>query len=55
MNDSKHGICAHLLELIEKQEETISKQNNIIAKLVNETAEQENLIKVLMRERTDER
>lgn len=44
------SICEHLLELIDKQGDTISKQNEIIAKLANETFEQENLINVLMRE-----
>lgn len=39
-----------LLEIIEKQAEMIDKQNEIIARLVNENAEQENLINELMRE-----
>lgn len=47
------GICEHLLELIDTQESTIAKQNEIIARLMNEGFEQENLIKVLMRERDE--
>jgi hypothetical protein len=43
-------VCVHLLELIEKQEEIIEKQNKTIAELVNENYEQENMIKVLMRD-----
>lgn len=46
--------CKELLELINQQTETIAKQNDIIAKLTNESFEQENLINVLMRERIDE-
>ena len=44
------SICAHLLELIDEQESTIAKQNEIIARLVNENFERENLIWFLMRE-----
>ena len=51
MLNNEIGICAHLLELIDTQESTIAKQNEIIAKLTNESFEQENLISVLMRER----
>lgn len=47
---NKIGICAHLLELIEKQEGTIAKQNEIIARLADEIFEQENLITILMQE-----
>ncbi len=39
-----------LLEIIEKQEEMISKQRETIAKLVNENMEQENMINVLMQQ-----
>jgi len=38
------------LELIEKQERVIEKQNKMIAELINKNYEQENLIEVLMRE-----
>lgn len=37
-----------LLEIIDKQEEMIKKQNDMIAKLVNENAEKENMINELM-------
>ena len=43
-----------LLEVIAKHEETISKQNELITKLVNENAEQENIINVMMSEFCDE-
>lgn len=36
-----------LLEIIDKQEEMIKKQNETIAKLVNENLEKENMIEVL--------
>ncbi len=42
MNDS-------VLEAIEQQKEIIAKQNEIIAKLVNENVEQENIINELMK------
>lgn len=42
MNICNLSICEHLLEIIEKQ-------NNLIAKLVNENFEQENLINELMK------
>lgn len=37
-----------LLEIINQQENIISKQKEAIEKLVNETVEQENMIAVLM-------
>jgi len=37
----KTKLYCDLLEIIEKQDEVIRKQKGIIAKLVNETAEQE--------------
>jgi len=43
-------VYTELLELINKQEETIHKQNEMIAKLVNENLEKENIINVLMSE-----
>jgi len=46
-NDS--SICLHLLEIIDTQEIMIEKQSGLIAKLVNETFEKENLITELMR------
>lgn len=49
MGASKIQTCLELLELIKQQEEMIIKQNETIAKLINENAEQENMINVLMR------
>lgn len=43
-------LYAELLELINQQGQVISKQNETIVKLVNITAEQENVINVMMRE-----
>lgn len=40
------NLC--LMELIDLQEQMINKQNELIVKLVNENAEQENMINVLM-------
>lgn len=45
---SKGKLYYDLLEIIEKQDETLAKQNNLISKLVNENMEQENMINVLM-------
>lgn len=39
-----------LLEIIEKQKEMLEKQNKLIAELVNQNAEQENMINELMKE-----
>lgn len=39
-----------LIELIEKHGDIIRKQAKTIAKLINENAEKENMIKVLMQE-----
>ncbi|ACV64926.1 hypothetical protein Dtox_4259 [Desulfofarcimen acetoxidans DSM 771] len=39
-----------LLELINQQERIIIKQNEVIAKLINDTMEQENMINELMRD-----
>ncbi len=39
-----------LLEIIEKQDEVISKQNSLIARLTNENAEKENMINELMKQ-----
>lgn len=46
----KNKIYYDLLETIEKQEEMIKKQNETIAKLVNENLEKENMINVLMQQ-----
>lgn len=46
----KSKLYYDLLEIIEKQEEMISKQRETIAKLVNENMEQENMINVLMQQ-----
>jgi len=42
-----------LIEVIEKQDEVICKQNQTIANLVNKNAEKENMINVLMNEQLD--
>lgn len=39
-----------LLDIIEKQKEMIDKQNELIVELVNQNAEQENMINELMKE-----
>ena len=39
-----------LLEVIDKQDEVIRKQNKLIAKLTNESLEKENMINELMRQ-----
>lgn len=44
----KTKLYYDLLEIIEKQEEMIKKQNDLIAKLVNENMEKENMINALM-------
>lgn len=41
---------ANLLDLLSRYEETIAEQGKLIAKLVNENFEQENLINSLMKE-----
>lgn len=46
----KTNICYDLLEIIDKQEEMIKKQKDMISKLVNENVEKENTINVLMQE-----
>ena len=43
-------ICFELLEVIDKQEEMIKKQNDMIAKLVNESMEKENMINELAKQ-----
>lgn len=39
-----------LLEMLELQQDMIDRQNDLIAELVNENAEKENMINVLMNE-----
>lgn len=46
----KTKICCELLDIIDKQEEMIKKQNELIAKLVNENAEKENMINELLQQ-----
>ena len=46
----KTKLCYDLLEIIEKQDEMIRKQNELITKLANENLEQENTINVLMKQ-----
>lgn len=45
-NKSHHN----LLEILELQQDMIDRQNDLIAELVNENAEKENMINVLMNE-----
>ena len=46
-------LYSNLLEIIEKQSEVICKQKQTIFELVNENAEIENMVNVLMREFSD--
>lgn len=46
----KNKLCYSLLEIIESQDEIICKQNQMLSSLVNENAEKENMINVLMQE-----
>lgn len=46
----KYKLYYDLLEIIDEQEKLIVKQNDIIAKLTNENAEQENMINELMKQ-----
>ena len=43
-----------VLEVIEQQERIIAEQNEMIAKLINENVEQENMINELMKGYVDE-
>lgn len=47
---TKTKLYYDLIEIIEKQDEVICKQNQTIAKLVNENMEKENMINVLMKQ-----
>ena len=44
------SLKLELLEIIEKQKQMIDKQDKLIAELVNQNAEQENMINELMKE-----
>ncbi len=44
----KIKLCYDLLEIIEKQEEVIKRQNELITKLTSENMEKENMINELM-------
>lgn len=46
----KSKLYYDLLEIIEKQEDMIRKQNELIAKLTNENLEKENMINELMQQ-----
>lgn len=46
----KSKLYYDLLEIIEKQDEMIYKQNKLMTKLVNENMEKENMINVLMKQ-----
>lgn len=46
---TKTKLYYDLIEIIEKQDEIICKQNQTIAKLVNENMEKENMINELMK------
>ena len=46
----KNRLYYNLLEIIESQDEIICKQNQMLSSLVNENAEKENMISVLMQE-----
>lgn len=47
---SNTGTNLQLIEIVKLQEKTIEKQNELLAKLVNENAEKENFINVLVNE-----
>ena len=50
---SSYNNCLELLDIINKQEEMIAKQNEVIGSLVNETVEQDSIISTLMQEHID--
>ena len=50
---SKTKICCELLDIIDKQEEMIKKQNELITELTNENLEKENMINELMQEQEE--
>ena len=47
---NKTKLYYGLLEIIDKQEETIKKQNELIAKLTNENLEKENMVNELLQQ-----
>lgn len=47
---SKTKLYHDLLEIIDKQDEIIQKQKDIIASITNENLEKENMINVLMQQ-----
>ena len=48
--ENRYRTCLELLEIIKQQEEMIIKQDEVIARLVNDNAEQENMINELMKD-----
>ena len=47
---SKSSYTINLLDILKQQEEMIASQNKLITDLLNENAEKENMINVLMTE-----
>lgn len=47
---NKTKLYDGLLEIIDKQEETMEKQNELIAKLTNENLEKENMVNELLQQ-----
>ncbi len=47
---SKIKICYELLEIIDRQEDMIAKQNEMIARLTNENFEKGNMLDALMQQ-----
>lgn len=45
----KNNLCFELLEVIEKQDEIIKKEKQLIKRLVEDNAEKENMINQLMK------
>ena len=50
MTKTNTKLCHDLLNIIDKQEEMIKKQKDVITELVNENMEKENMVNVLMTE-----
>lgn len=50
MLQDKTKLYFDLIDVIEKQDEVICKQNQVIYKIVNENLEKENMLNVLMQE-----
>ena len=53
MLQDKTKLYFDLIDVIEKQDNVISKQNQTIVNLVNENLEKENMVNVLMSEQLD--